>query len=98
MEYFAWDAEKNEVLRRERGVSFEEVVFHIEKGDLLDLIDHPNSDKYPHQKMYVVRISDYAFLIPFVQDGDEVFLKTIIPNRKATKIYIGDENDKAKIG
>ncbi len=91
MEYFVWDAEKNEVLRRERGVSFEEVVFHIENGDLLDVIDHPNVEKYPHQKMYVVRINDYAFLIPFVQDGDEVFLKTIIPNRKATKIYIGDD-------
>lgn len=84
MKYFAWNAEKNELLKAERGFSFEEVVFHIENGDLLDEVNHPNLEKYPNQKIYIVRIGKYAFLVPFVQTGEEVFLKTIIPNRKAT--------------
>jgi len=98
VKHFAWNAEKNEQLKAQRGVSFEEIVFHIENGDLLDEVDHPNFAKYPYQKMYVVRISDYAFLVPFVKAGDEIFLKTIIPNRKATKMYIGDEDEKDKTG
>lgn len=93
MKYFAWNAEKNEQLKTERGISFEEVVFQIENGDLLDEVDHPNFAKYPHQKMYVVGINNYAFLVPFVQTGDEIFLKTIIPNRQATKMYLGDTDE-----
>jgi uncharacterized DUF497 family protein len=98
VKYFAWNAEKNEQLKAERGVSFDEVVFHIENGDLLDEVDHPNLEKHPGQRMFIVRIGDYAFLVPFVQTGDEVFLKTIIPNRKATRMYLGvadEEEDKA---
>ncbi|MGB7202333.1 MAG: BrnT family toxin [Pyrinomonadaceae bacterium] len=98
MKYFAWNAEKNEQLKAERGISFEEVVFHIENGDLLDEVDHPNLEKYPHQRMYIVRIGNYAFLVPFVQTGEEVFLKTIIPNRKATMMYLGDVDEEDKIG
>lgn len=93
MKYFAWNAEKNEQLKAERGISFEEVVFHIENGDLLDEVHHPTFDRYRHQRMFVVRIGDYAFLVPFVQAGDEIFLKTIIPNRKATKMYIGEADE-----
>lgn len=98
MEYFAWDAEKNEVLRRERGVSFEEGVFHIENGDLLDVIDQPNSDKYPRQKMYVVRISDYAFLIPFMQNGDEVFLRRLFRIEKLPRCKLETRAEEDYIG
>jgi uncharacterized DUF497 family protein len=98
VKYFAWNAEKNEQLKTERGISFEEVVFHIENGDLLDEVDHPNQEKYPHQRMYIVRIGHYAFLVPFVINDGEVFLKTIIPNRKATVMYLGETDEEDKIG
>lgn len=93
MKYFAWNAEKNEQLKSEPGISFEEIVFQIENDDLLDEVTHPSMEKYPNQRMYVVRKGEYAFLVPFVQTGDEIFLKTIIPNRKATKLYIGDTDE-----
>jgi hypothetical protein len=88
MKYFAWDNEKNERLKRERGVSFEEVVFHIERGDLLDVLEHPNQKRYPGQQLFVIKIDDYVCLVPFVEGEAEVFLKTIIPSRKATNMYL----------
>jgi len=88
MNYYRWNNEKNEQLKRERGLSFEQVVMHIEQGDVLDVVDHPNQEKYPNQKILIVEIGDYVYLVPFVQDGEERFLKTIIPNRKATKQYL----------
>ena len=88
MKYFSWNSEKNESLRRERGVSFEETVFHIERGDLLDILEHPNQERYPGQKIFVVNINGYAFLVPFVESETEVFLKTVIPSRKATDNYL----------
>lgn len=88
MKYFSWNDEKNESLRRERGVSFEETVFHIERGDLLDILEHPNQERYPGQKIFVVNINGYAFLVPFVECETEVFLKTVIPSRKATDTYL----------
>ena len=69
-------------------MSFEEVVFHIERGDLLDVLGHPNQERYPGQRIFVVDIDDYAYLVPFVEDEAEVFLKTIIPSRKATNSYL----------
>ena len=84
MKYFSWDGEKNEILNKERGVSFEEVVFHIERGDLLDILEHPNQERYPGQRIFIVNIGDYAYLVPFVESEAEVFLKTVIPSRKAT--------------
>jgi len=94
MQYFAWNPKKNERLKAERGISFEEVVFHIEKGQVLDVLEHPNQVRYPGQRVFVVRIEDYAYLVPFVEDVHEVFLKTVIPSRKATKRYLkgGDAN------
>lgn len=94
MKRFSWDTEKNELLKKERGVSFEEVVFYIERGDLLDVLEHPNQERYPGQRMFVVTIDDYAYLVPFVESEAEVFLKTIIPSRKATNTYLrrGREN------
>ena len=85
MKYFAWSHDKNEMLKEERGVSFEEVVFYIEQDQLLDILEHPNQKKYPEQQMFVVEIEDYVYLVPFVEKENEVFLKTIIPSRKATK-------------
>ena len=90
MKYFSWDAEKNELLRRERGISFEEVVFHIERGDVLDLLQHPNKERYPGQRIFVVNVEGYAYLVPFVEDDTVIFLKTIIPSRKATRDYLGE--------
>ncbi len=76
-------------LIRERGISFEEIVFHIGKGDVLDLLEHPNPERYPKQRVYVVDVEGYAYVVPFVEDEVEVFLKTIIPSRKATRDYLG---------
>jgi len=89
VKYFSWSPEKNEDLIKERGISFEEIVFHIEKGDVLDLLEHPNRDRYPNQRVFIVNVEGYAYLVPFVEDEHEVFLKTIIPNRKATRDYLG---------
>ncbi|MCC6567870.1 MAG: BrnT family toxin [Anaerolineales bacterium] len=88
MKYFSWNEEKNELLREERQVSFEDVVFHIEQGFLLDVLEHPNQEKYKGQKVFVVQMDDYAYLVPFIEDDREIFLKTIIPSRKATKKYL----------
>ena len=90
MKYFSWSVEKNEKLRRERGVTFEEVVFHIVSGSLLDVLEHPGRERYPLQRVMIVEINDYAYIIPFVEDEEVVFLKTIIPSRKMTRKYLGD--------
>ncbi len=92
MKYFSWNDEKNERLKKERSVSFEEVVFHIERDELLDIVEHPKQEKYKGQRMFIVNIEDYAYLIPFIETEEEVFLKTIIPSRKATKKYLKRKN------
>jgi uncharacterized DUF497 family protein len=91
--YFTWNGEKDESLKRERGVSFEETVFHIERGDLLDILEHPNQERYPGQRIFVVNIDGYAYLVPFVESESEVFLKTVIPSRKATDTYLRREQE-----
>ena len=88
MKRLNWNAEKNEQLRSERGICFEEVLFHIENGDVLDILEHPNQSRYKGQRIFVVAVNDYVYLVPFVEDDDEVFLKTIIPSGKATKQYL----------
>ncbi|NOT48542.1 MAG: BrnT family toxin [Acidobacteria bacterium] len=93
MKTYAWNPDKNELLRKERGISFEDVVFHIEAGDALDIFAHPNQSKYPRQQIIVVCVEDYVYLVPFVENDFEIFLKTIIPSNKATKQYLGDENE-----
>jgi uncharacterized DUF497 family protein len=84
-----WNPEKNRKLIEERGISFEEVVFCLQSGGLLDDITHPNTEKYAHQRVFVVAIDEYACLIPYVETDEEIFLKTIVPSRKATKHYLG---------
>ncbi len=93
MKIYAWNPEKNETLKRERNVSFEKIVLNIQLGNEVDIYDHPNKVLYPNQKISVVVIEDYAYLVPYIEEKDEIFLKTIIPSRKATKQYIGDENE-----
>jgi uncharacterized DUF497 family protein len=90
MKYFTWNEEKNNKLMQERGISFETIVFFIEKGNLLDILEHPNKQKYKDQFIFVVRIENYVYLVPFIETEKEIFLKTIIPNRKATKQYSGE--------
>jgi uncharacterized DUF497 family protein len=88
MKIFRWDNEKNEWLKEYRGVSFEQVVILMERGDLLEIIEHPNQNKYPGQKIATIWIDDYAYLVPYIQESDEIFLKTIIPSRKATNKFM----------
>lgn len=88
VKYFSWSYEKNELLKKERKVSFEEVVLCIEKGQLLDILEHPNQEKYPGQRIFVINIRGYVCLVPFIETEDEIILKTIIPSRKATKKYL----------
>ena len=89
MKRFNWNPDKNEPLREQRGISFEEVLFHIENGDVLDILERPNQERYQGQRMFIVEIENYAHLVPFMEDEKEVFLKTVIPSRKATKRYLG---------
>jgi len=84
------DSEKNERLKIERGISFEDIVFEIFRGAEVDIFNHPNQSKYPGQKVSVVVVDDYAYLVPYVESESVIFLKTIIPSRKATKKYVGD--------
>lgn len=93
MKLFAWDEDKNELLKRERGVSFEEVVFHINNGDLLARLDHPNRARYSHQQIFVVLVGNYVCMVPFVEDEEKYFLKTIIPSRKLTKGFLEEKED-----
>ena len=93
MKRYSWNAEKNEQLQKTRGISFEEVVFHIQAGDEVDVYLHPNQERYPGQKVSVVVINDYAYLVPFVESEEGIFLKTIIPSRKATKDYVGESDE-----
>ena len=93
MKYFDWDDAKNAKLRAERGIGFEDIVFHIERGDVLDILENPNPCRYASQRIFVVRREDYMYLVPLVEDEHTVFLKTIIPSRKATKHYLAEESD-----
>ncbi|MFM9980981.1 MAG: hypothetical protein ACKVP9_08730 [Burkholderiales bacterium] len=94
MKPFRWNAEKNESLTAERGMSFERVVVAVESGGLLDMTDHPNQARYPRQKVMIVAIDSYAYLVPYVEEDNYYFLKTVIPSRKATreKLIKGDPN------
>jgi len=88
MKHFNWNSEKDKQLIKERGISFERAIIHINKGDILDIIEHPNQKKYAGQRIFILNIDDYCYLVPFIETEDEVFLKTIIPSRKATKKYL----------
>lgn len=88
MKFFDWSEGKNEKLKKERRVSFEEVLVAVSEGRVLDILKHPNQEKYHDQKVLVVEINDYAYLVPCAEDEQKIFLKTIIPNSRATKKYL----------
>jgi len=91
MKQFDWDDEKNAWLKKTRVVGFEEAVYHITHSGLLDTIEHLNRRKYSGQHIFIVNIEGYACLVPFVEDEETIFLKTIIPSRKMTKLYLGGD-------
>jgi uncharacterized DUF497 family protein len=94
MKYIDWNKEKNEQLKQERELSFEDILIAMEEDNLLDIVEHPNKNRYSNQKIFIVAINNYAYLVPFVEDKEKIFLKTIIPSRKATKQYIIERRGK----
>lgn len=88
MKTFSWSSEKNLQLIESRGISFEDVLYYIQRNELLDEVAHPNRSKYPQQRMFIVAIGGYAYLVPYVENDSEIFLKTVIPSRKATRDYL----------
>ncbi len=84
---YNWSAAKNEMLVRERGISFERIVFEISMGNEVAMVMHPNQDRYPGQMISVVEVDDYVYLVPFVETESEIFLKTMIPSRKAPRQF-----------
>ncbi|MDD4929212.1 MAG: toxin [Gallionella sp.] len=96
MKPFRWNHDKNETLKIERSISFEEIVLAIEADGLLDELRHPNAEKYPNQFVLVVALDEYVYLVPYVEDADYYFLKTVIPSRKATRDYLLRRNQNEK--
>jgi hypothetical protein len=96
MKPFRWSADKNEGLKSERAISFEEIVLAIGEGGLMDIVVHPNQRRYPGQVVLVVACRGYVFLVPSVEESAHYFLKTIIPSRKATRDYLGTEGPNEK--
>jgi uncharacterized DUF497 family protein len=88
MSEFDWNDEKNLFLEKTRGIGFEDVVFHIQNGDVLDVIRHPNKDRYPNQNIIILNVEGYVYLVPYVKEKGTRLLKTIIPSRKATREYL----------
>ena len=88
MKVFSWNNNKNALLKNERQICFEDILICIDAGYLLDILEHPNQEKYRGQKIFVVQVKEYVYLVPFVEDDHEIFLKTIIPSRKATRKYL----------
>lgn len=87
MKDFDWNDEKNIELQKLRNISFEEIVFHIGNNDLIEVIAHPNKEKYPNQKIFIVSMNNYIYYVPFVENETHYFLKSIIPSRKLNKKY-----------
>ena len=96
VQYFSWSDEKNETLNTERGISFEEVVAHIERGHILEILEHPNQPRYPGQRIFILEMGDYAYLVPFVESETEIFPKTVIPSRKATNTYLRQRGEEVE--
>jgi uncharacterized DUF497 family protein len=88
---YEWDPQKNEWLKAERNISFETIVFHLSQGDVWKLADHPDQQNYAEQRIYFVIVEGYIYLVPHVVEKDYIFLKTIIPSRKATRAYKSEQ-------
>ncbi|MES2115126.1 MAG: toxin [Pseudomonadota bacterium] len=96
MKPFRWNPQKNKALGAQRGISFERIVVAIESGGLLDILSHPNQEKYPRQRVLVVNCNEYAYLVPFIEEDTYYFLKTVIPSRKATRDYLKQGESRAE--
>ena len=90
---YDWDPKKNDFLRATRKVCFEAVVVHLGRGDVWRVAEHPNQEKYPGQKLFFVLMDDYIYIVPFDERGEVIWLVTIIPSRKATKMYLEEITD-----
>lgn len=90
MKHIEWSSEKNHWLKDERDIDFEAILYHLTHGDILDIIEHPNPEKYPNQKIFILNVENYAWLVPFIENHESIFLKTAIPSRKMTKRYLGE--------
>ena len=88
---YEWDPQKNEWLKAERNMSFEKILFHLARGDVWKIADHPDQENYPGQRIYFVIVEEYVYLVPYVVQEDYIFLKTIIPSRKATRAYTKEQ-------
>lgn len=88
MSEFDWNDEKSEFLEKTRGICFEDIIIHIQNGCVLEIIKHPNRDRYPKQIFMVIDVEGYVYLVPYVKSKGKRFLKTIIPSRKATREYL----------
>jgi uncharacterized DUF497 family protein len=91
MKTFDWNPGKNKLIIEERGISFEDVIYHLQNNCLLDDLKLSNQEKYPNQRIFIINLEDYAYLVPYIETDDEIFLKIVIPSRKATKHYIGEK-------
>lgn len=89
MKLFDWSLGKNEELKAQRKISFEDIVFSISRDGLMDILEHPDQQRYPGQRIFIVNVDDYAYIVPFIEDEKTIFLKTVIPSRKMTKKYLG---------
>ena len=92
MKDFEWNEDKNQWLKQYRSISFEEVAYYIENGGLIDSYEHPNKERYPNQSIFVVLTDRYVYIVPYVEEENYYFLKTIIPNREAKKRYMEDDD------
>jgi len=91
MKLISWNSEKNVWLKENRGICFEDILYYIQNDLLVDDVEHPNKERYPNQRIMIFGIGEYLYLVPYVETEDEIFLKTIIPSRKTTKKYSGDQ-------
>jgi len=89
MMLFDWNLRKNEELKAQRKISFEDIVFSISRDGLMGILQHTDQKRYPGQKIFIVNVDDYAYIVPFIEDENTIFLKTIIPSRKMTRKYLG---------
>ncbi len=88
MKYFDWNEIKNTYLKADRGIGFEDIQAAIEEGKILADLEHPLKSRYPNQRVLIVEFGDYVYIVPYVEDGTKIFLKTIYPSRKMTKKYL----------
>jgi len=94
MKIINWNKDKNIWLKKCRDIGFEDVLYYIDNDFILDDIEHPDKEQYPNQKIFVLDIEGYVYLVPYIESDTEIFLKTIIPSRKATKKYLGEKNER----